>query len=81
MSWAPNDHWRDTYDAWKLRSPDDDYYFCRDCGYFQPQEHHDFCHACNGVGWLEFHDGLVIPCTECSEEIDECDDFVLEYPQ
>lgn len=27
------------------------------------------CLACMDVGWLEFEDGLVIPCTECSREL------------
>lgn len=33
MTWA-DDHWRDSYDAWKTRSPDDDYDgpTCERCG-------------------------------------------------
>jgi hypothetical protein len=30
------------------------------------------CYACEDIGWLVFEDGyvvLVIPCTECSEEV------------
>jgi hypothetical protein len=36
------------------------------------------CYACGDLGWLVFEDGsvvLVVPCTECSEEVTH-DDLV-----
>jgi hypothetical protein len=65
--WSPDESWRDSYDSWKLRSPDDEYLgeLCEDYKGWN-------CHACEDIGWLVFEDGyvvLVIPCTECSEEV------------
>lgn len=41
-----SEHWRNTYDAWKLASPYDDY------DGPEPQEDPGTCRRCNGSGWI-----------------------------
>lgn len=55
------------YDAWKTRLPD----------WWEPDEPNGYdtfyCDACNDIGWLECCDSwheMVIPCTECSSELE-----------
>jgi hypothetical protein len=56
-----------TYDNWKARNPDDEYW--DDAG-----DDELGCSACNNAGWIEgpHHDHL-IPCTECSAELELAD--------
>ena len=61
MTWD-DDRWRDGYDAWKLRSPDDEYPYPYDDEPEQPCDHDDCsvdpitgrveCHIC-GVAWYQ----------------------------
>ncbi len=46
-----------SYDAWKTRSPDDEFPYSR-----EPDEFH--CEACNDTGWIADGDRIE-PCYEC----------------
>lgn len=64
-----DDRWRDGYDAWKLRSPDDE------AARFDP-----LCHHC-GSEDQTFHDDYGHwRCGDCIEEIDELASLLAARP-